>query len=74
MFLMRADPLLGQVGGGGTLEIVSFFGPVNWHQADRRVPFRAQKISRFPGPNPLPLAQVMDLNASKSLHTVTYKS
>jgi hypothetical protein len=27
MFLMRADPLLGQVGGGLALEILNFFGP-----------------------------------------------
>jgi hypothetical protein len=27
MFLMRADPLLGQVGGGWALEISSFLGP-----------------------------------------------
>jgi hypothetical protein len=28
MFLMRADPLRGQVGGGWALEIESFLGPV----------------------------------------------
>jgi hypothetical protein len=39
MFLMRADPLRGQVGGGWALEIESFLGPVKWHRADRRVPF-----------------------------------
>jgi hypothetical protein len=27
MFLMRANPLLGQVGGGGALEISTFLGP-----------------------------------------------
>ncbi len=27
MFLMRADPLQGQVGGGCALEIESFLGP-----------------------------------------------
>jgi hypothetical protein len=27
--------------------------------------FGAQKNSRFPGPNPLPLVQVMDMHASK---------
>ncbi len=27
MFLMRADPLRGQVGGGWALEIETFFGP-----------------------------------------------
>ncbi len=43
MFWMRAYPLQGQVGGGWALEIESFLGPVKWHQADRRVPFGAQK-------------------------------
>ncbi len=42
MFLIRADTLLGQVGGGCALEMESFLGPVKWHQADRRVPFGAQ--------------------------------
>ncbi len=42
MFLLRADPLRGQVGGGWALEIKSFLGPVKWHRADRRVPFGAQ--------------------------------
>jgi hypothetical protein len=40
MFWMRAYPLRGQVGGGWALEIKSFLGPVKWHRADRRVPFR----------------------------------
>jgi hypothetical protein len=43
MFLLRADTLRGQVGGGWALEMESFLGPVKWHRADRRVPFRAQK-------------------------------
>ncbi len=43
MFLMRADPLRGQVGGGWALEIECFLGPVKWHRADRRVPVGAQK-------------------------------
>ncbi len=45
MFLMRADTLFRQVGGGWALEIESFLGPVNWHRADpdRRVPFGGQK-------------------------------
>ncbi len=42
MFLMRADPLQGQVGRGWALEIVTFLGPVKWHRAVRRVPFGAQ--------------------------------
>jgi hypothetical protein len=31
-------------------------------------------MPRFPGPNPLPLAQVMDLPASKALRTGPYQS
>ncbi len=45
MFWMRAYPLRGEVGGGWALEFESFLGPVKWHQADRRVPFGAQKNS-----------------------------
>jgi hypothetical protein len=37
MFLMRADPLRGQVGGSWALEIESFLGPVKWHRADMQV-------------------------------------
>jgi hypothetical protein len=47
MFLMRADTLRGQVGGGWALEIESFLGPVKWYRADRRVPFGAQKTSFY---------------------------
>jgi hypothetical protein len=36
MFLMRADTLRGQVGGGWALEMESFLGPVKWHRADIR--------------------------------------
>ena len=43
MFLMQADTLCGQMGGGWALEIESFLDPVKWHQADRQVPFGAQK-------------------------------
>jgi hypothetical protein len=46
MFLMRADLLQGQVGGGWALEIESFLDTVKWHQADRRVPFGAQKTHK----------------------------
>jgi hypothetical protein len=31
------------------------------------------KNSRFPGPNPLPLAQVMDMHASKTLGDFMHK-
>jgi hypothetical protein len=43
MFLMRTDPLRGQVGGGWALEIETFLAPLKWHRAVRRVPFGAQK-------------------------------
>jgi hypothetical protein len=33
MFLMRADPLRGQVGCGWALEIENLLGPVKWHRA-----------------------------------------
>jgi hypothetical protein len=33
---------------------------------------QSPKNSRFPGPNPLPLALVMDLHASKALRTGPY--
>jgi hypothetical protein len=52
MFLMRADPLRGRVGGGWALEIETFLGPVKWHWAIRRVPFGAQKRRDFQGPTP----------------------
>jgi hypothetical protein len=32
------------VGGGWALEIENILGPVKWHQAVRRVPFRVQKV------------------------------
>jgi hypothetical protein len=45
MFLMRADTLRGQVGGGWALEISSFLGP-KWHSPVSSMPFhRAQKLS-----------------------------
>jgi hypothetical protein len=39
LFWMRAYPLRGEMGGGWALEFSSFLGPVQWHRADRRVPF-----------------------------------
>jgi hypothetical protein len=42
-FLMRVDPLRGEVGGGWALEIETFLDPATWHRADRQVPFGAQK-------------------------------
>jgi hypothetical protein len=69
MFVMRADPLRGGVGGGLAPRVL--WAPWKWHRADRRVPFGAHK-TRFPVPTPLPLSQVMDLPASKyiTLRTV----
>ncbi len=69
MFLMRADTLRGQVGGGGPGNR-EFLGPVKWRRADRRVPIGAQKTRDFQGPTPSYLpkyAQVMDLAASKHI-------
>jgi hypothetical protein len=74
MFWMPAYSLEGQVGGGWALEIESFLSAVKWHRADRRVPFGAQKARDFQGPTPLPLAQEMDMQASKTLCTGLYKS
>jgi hypothetical protein len=48
--------------GPGNLE---FFGP-KWHSPIGSMP--------FPGHNPLPLALVMNLNATKTLRTGPYKS
>ncbi len=49
MFLMLADPLRGQLGGGWGLEIDTFLGPVKWHRAVGRVPFWAQKFEMYIG-------------------------
>ncbi len=74
MFWIRAYPLLGQVGGGWILEILSFLGP-KWHPPIGSMPFHGtQKTLNFQGPAPLPLAHVMDMHASKTLGTGLYKS
>jgi hypothetical protein len=73
MFSMRAYPLRGEVGGGWDLEFSSFLSPVKCHRADRRLPFRP-KILENSWAQPLPLPQVMDLHASKTLCTGQYKS
>jgi hypothetical protein len=52
MFWMRAYTLCEEVGGGWALEFPSFLGPVKYEQADRRVPFGAQKTREFQGPTP----------------------
>ncbi len=52
MFWRRGYTLRGEVGGGWALEFPSFLGPVTWHRADMRVPFRAQKTRELQGPTP----------------------
>jgi hypothetical protein len=64
MYLLRADTLRGQVGEGLALEIESFWASCNGIEPICECHL-GPKNSRFPGPNPLPLAQVMDLPASK---------
>ncbi len=44
MFLMRADTLRGGVGERWALEIGAFMGPVQWHQAVRRMPLGPKKV------------------------------
>ncbi len=63
MLLTQENPLRGQVGGGWALEIETVLGLVKWNRAILGV-----KKLRFSGPNPLPLAQVMDLLASNQKH------
>jgi hypothetical protein len=67
MFWMRAYPLRGQVGEGWALEIESFLGPVKWLNGIELLVecHLGPKNSKFPGPNPLSLAQVMDMHTSK---------
>ncbi len=72
MFWMRAYPLRGQVGGGWALEFKSFFnffGPCEMALSRKASAIWGPKNSRFPGPNPLPLAQIMDMHESKTLCT-----
>ncbi len=66
MVLMRAAPLLWQVGGGWALEIEILLGPVKWHRAVRQAPFGTPKGWDFQGPPPPNFAQVLDLPASKN--------
>ena len=65
MFLMRADTLRGQVGGGWALEMESFLGPEKWHRADRRVPFGAPRFSPSDSP-PSPPLPIQNLSEIKS--------
>jgi hypothetical protein len=71
MFLMRAEGTRasGMGLGPGNRE---FFGPCEMASSQLMSAIRGPKNSRFPGLNRIPLAQVMDLPASKSLRTGTY--
>ncbi len=72
MFWMGAYPLLGQVGGGWALEILSLLGP-KWYSPIGLMPFqRVQKTLEFQGPTPFPLVLVMGMYASKTLCTGLY--
>ncbi len=51
-----------------------FFGPFERASSRQANAFWGPKKLRFSGPNPLPLAQVMDLPTSKALHTGPYQS
>jgi hypothetical protein len=67
MFLMRADPLRGQVGGGLGPGNLKYFGPKMALAYRLDVISQGPKNSQFSGPNPLPLALVIDPHASKNL-------
>jgi len=67
MSLMRADSWVGPWS-------LKFFGPQMVRAYRLDVISQGPKNSRFPGPNPLPLALVMYLHASKTLRTGPYKS
>jgi hypothetical protein len=72
MFLMRADTLRGQVGGGWALEMESFLGPEKWHRADRRVPFGAPRFSPSDSPpsSPSPSRTYQKSKANCKVHKV----
>jgi hypothetical protein len=69
MLLMRANPLRGQLEGGWELEIQTFLGPVKWHRTVLGECHFGPKKVMVPGPNHLPLDQVMDFSISKTLRT-----
>jgi hypothetical protein len=58
---MHNVPLQGQVGGGWSPSNLEFFGP------QMALAYLLNAISRSPGPNPLPIALVMDMHAFKTL-------
>jgi hypothetical protein len=51
-----------------------FFGPCEMASSRKASAIWGTKKLSFPRPNPRPLAQVMDLHASKALHTGPYQS
>jgi hypothetical protein len=51
-----------------------FLGPCEMASSGQVSAIWGSKKSRLPGPNTLPLAQVIDLHASKTLLTGPYKS
>jgi hypothetical protein len=73
LFLMRADTLRGEVGGGGlVLKIMSFVGPCEMARADRRVLLGAQKTPpptphlpppHLPLPLPLPIQNLLEIDS-----------
>jgi len=60
--------------GGWALEIKTFLGLWNGIEPLGEDHFWGPKKSRFPGPIPLPFAQVIGLPSSKALHTGSYLS
>jgi hypothetical protein len=74
MFWMRAYLLGGQVGGGWALEFESFLGPVKLHQADRRVPFGAQKTRDPKNLSPLILSSVSAIPLILNLSLTLFRS
>ncbi len=73
IFWMCAYPLLGKWEGVGPWNSRVFWAP-NGTRLLARCHFTGPKNSQIPGPNPLPLALVMDMHASKTLCTGLYKS
>jgi hypothetical protein len=57
-----------------TVQFAVDFGSPNGTRLSALCHFTGPKNSPFPGPNPLPLAHVMYLPASKTLRTGPYKS
>ncbi len=70
MLLMQTNPLLGASGRGLGPGNRDFFGPCEMASSIRQVPFfGAQKSQDFQGQTYLPLAQVINLPASKAVST-----